>query len=296
MRFRPQSGPAQQVLLPSALVALTVGVLLGWVSVTGAIGLGSFILLLLGLALIALGLLTLVYGLSFRGLAYRLDRNGLVISAGLWSVSLPMDAITGIYSAPPTNLDGEFTGLRIPGHNVGVQSLADGPDLVSVATAAPEDCLYLKTESAVYAISPAEPDLFRRVYEMERSLGPVRALPEGLQLPPVLRRLVWRDRLGRTLAAAAVGGALVLLALAFWRYPGLPAQVPMHFDAQGLPDRLAPPNSIFYLPAVGLVVLIVNSALAAWMYRHERVLAHFLWGGALLVQLILILALCTITA
>ncbi len=296
MTYKPQPGPAAPVLIPSAITIVVIGALLGWLAATSPIGPASFLLWLLALGAVALGLLVLAYAVTFRSLSYHLDRNGLVIRAGGWEVTIPMEAIGGMYAMPKDGLTTGFRGVRLPGHNVGYERTLDGLTMVSVATSAPEDCVYVRAGSRVYAISPDDPDLFRRTYHLERALGPLRVLRHRLQPPALLRYLFWRDRLGRSLTAVAVLAVLLLLAMAFWRYPHLPAQIPMHFDAQGLPDRLAPPGNVFYLPLVGMAVLLVNSVLGAWAYGRERVLSYFLWGAAVLVQVVLILALRTITA
>ncbi len=296
MTFKPQPGPAASVLLPSALTTIVIGALLGWLSATSSIGLGTFLLWLLALGAMALGFGLLAYVFTFRSLAYDLDRNGLVIRAGGWEITVPMAAISGVYAMPEDGLTTGFRGLRLPGHNVGYERTLDGLTMMSVATSAPRDCLYVWAGSRVYAISPDEPDLFRRTYEMERALGPLREFPHRFRPPAQLRYLFWRDQVGRSLVAVGVLGVLTLVGLAFWQYPRLPAQIPMHFDVQGLPDRLAPPGSVFYLPLVGMLVLLANSVLGAWAYGRERVLSYFLWGASVLVQVLLILALLTITA
>mgnify|MGYP000907801514 CR=1 FL=1 len=296
MTFRPLPGPAAQILVPSAFTTLVLGGLLAWLAATSAVGPATFVLLLLASAALVLGVILLLYAFVFRSLAYQLDRNGLQIRAGGWRITVPMESIGGIYAMPQDILGTGFRGLRFPGHNVGRERSLDGLTFVSVATAPPEQCLYVRAGSRVYAISPEEPDSFRRTYEMERALGPLRPLAHALDLPPLLRSLFWRDRLGRTLTAVAVLGVLVLLGLAFWRYPSLPEQIPMHFGVTAEPDRLAPPRDIFYLPIVGMLVLVVNSLLGAWAYGRERVLSYFLWSGAVVVQAVLILALRTVTS
>ncbi|NPV09800.1 MAG: DUF1648 domain-containing protein [Anaerolineae bacterium] len=237
-----------------------------------------------------------LYTMGFQSLTYYLDRNGLVVQLGPWRLPISMDAIEGIYASPQDGHGAPFRGLRLPGHNVGVGQLSDGSRAVFLATAPPEECLYVRTRTAVYALSPADPDSFLKAYEAERQLRPLRPLPEGLQMPLWLRALVWRDRLGLALTVGTVATSLLLLGMCFWLYPSLPPEVPMHFDALGRPDRMAPPGSIFYLPLVGSLVLFVNYALAIPLYRYERLLSYFLWGGAGLVQIVLILALRSITA
>lgn len=290
MSFRPvwRQGP----LVMLAATAISAG-LAAWTlrSAQGLdIGLGAFALLVLAMALVLVAAVLVLYTVGFWFMSYRLDRNGLTVTLQPMSFAIPMEAIEGLFAAPAGG-SGPFRGLRFRGHNVGYQSGPRGRWIIYLATAAPQDCLYVQTANRIYAISPAERGAFLRQYESERSLGPVRHWQETLEVLPVLRALWWRDHLGLTLAAAALVAGFVLLAEAFWRFPSLPDEIPMHFDALGRPDRLVPAQRVFYLPLIGSIVILANSILAITVYRRERALSYYLWGGAVVVQVLLLGAL-----
>lgn len=281
-------------LVAAILVAITVVVASSLLSV--AVGPGSLVLLVLLLLLVPLSVIAILYAASFTLLQYRWSRNGLVISAGLFHLLVPMEEIVGVYGAPENTAGLRFQGLRFPGHTAGRIKTASGKRIIFLATAPPEACLHVVTARRVYAISPADGEGFVRRFDTERALGPMAQWHETVRVSWVLQTLVWRDFTGLGLAAAAMIAGLVLLAMAFLVYPHLPATIPMHFDPLGRPDLMVPPQRIFYLPLIGSCVIVLNSALAIALYRRERLLSYFLWGNAALVEVLLIVALRAIAA
>lgn len=98
---------------------------------------------------------------------------------------------------------------------------------------------------------------------------------------------------GDTLGLGMIGAALLLLiGLAVWlanQYPIMPDILPLHFDSQGLPDRIAERSEIIVLPVIGLLVNLWNIAAGLLLrLRFGLVFASYLlWGGAALIQLLL---------
>ncbi|MGQ9554060.1 MAG: DUF1648 domain-containing protein [Anaerolineae bacterium] len=295
MNFTPKRDVGLILLFSAALVAVAFTAITAWAALNVAIGPLALLLLILALVSLSVTLVIVIYVVSFWLLSYRVERNGVLISAGLFHLFVPMSAIQGIYAAPVEPSRRRTRALRFPGHNVGYQLTSWGGPIIYLATAMPEDCLYVVTAKRTYAISPAATGAFLRFYSQERALGPVRQWHESLRVAPVLPALVWRDYLGRSLAGGSLLVGLLLLALVFWRYPHLPAQIPLHFDPLGRPDRLGPPQQLFYLPFIGSVVTIINFTLAILLYRRERLLSYFLWGSVGVVQVLLIFALHSIT-
>ncbi len=80
----------------------------------------------------------------------------------------------------------------------------------------------------------------------------------------------------------AVWGWLALL------YSSLPPFVPLHFDAAGNPDRIVVRREVFTLPAIGLVVFLANTSLGGALYRRLPFASYVLFGGATLVQSLLL--------
>lgn len=104
-----------------------------------------------------------------------------------------------------------------------------------------------------------------------------------------------------SLAVGLLVGALVALgAMLLWlaaTYNSLPDLLPLHFDAQGNPDRIGDRSELLVLPIIGVGVYLVNGAVGLMLrLRYQMIFApYLLWAGALLVQILLWLALWNLT-
>jgi len=84
----------------------------------------------------------------------------------------------------------------------------------------------------------------------------------------------------------------LLVNLALWiflalRFETLNELLPLHFDAQGFPDRIDSKNGIFALPSIGLFILLTNAALALLAQTRERGAGILLAVGAWLAEILL---------
>jgi uncharacterized membrane protein len=101
-----------------------------------------------------------------------------------------------------------------------------------------------------------------------------------------------QDVLAVGLLAATV---ILMTGLFLWLamvYNQLPDLLPLHFDVHGNPDRIGDRSEIFVLPAIGLVVNVVNIGVGLLLRRHLRMVfaSYLLWSGALLMQVLLWIA------
>lgn len=98
------------------------------------------------------------------------------------------------------------------------------------------------------------------------------------------------------LVAALVALATMLLWLAA-TYSTLPDLLPLHFDAQGHPDRIGDRRELLVLPMIGAAVYLVNGGVGLLLrLRYQMIFApYLLWAGALMVQVLLWLALWNLT-
>lgn len=83
---------------------------------------------------------------------------------------------------------------------------------------------------------------------------------------------------------------LGLVAFLVVRFDGMNDLIPLHYDAQGFPDRIESKNGIYGLPMIGFVILFGNAILALAAYRRERAASILLAVSAMTVQLLLWLA------
>jgi uncharacterized membrane protein len=110
---------------------------------------------------------------------------------------------------------------------------------------------------------------------------------------PALRQ----DVIGLVLLATTL---VLMVALFLWlsaTYNNLPDLLPLHFDAQGNPDRIVERREIFDLPTIGLVINLVNIAGGLLLRQRFRMAfaPYLLWAGAMLVQILIWIAVWNIT-
>lgn len=110
-------------------------------------------------------------------------------------------------------------------------------------------------------------------------------------------RLMGRDILSVVLLVAAT---LTLIAMVVWfnvNYASFPDLMPLHFDAQGNPDRIGERSELSGLLVIAAFVYTFNilSGLGLRLFARMTFAPYLLWSGALLVELLLWVALWNIT-
>lgn len=121
----------------------------------------------------------------------------------------------------------------------------------------------------------------------------------------MFRRLFERYRLAirearfiRVSLLLAVGINLLNWALALWFVLPRLATNPffaLHYTVYFGVDRIGAPWGLLQLPLIGLLLLLLDSALAAWLYAKDRLASAFLTALALLLTgLLLFLTFLTI--
>ena len=144
----------------------------------------------------------------------------------------------------------------------------------------------LRHAEAWLAISPADPQAFLAALAAARAEGPQEEVEPESIIPAVQRSLLLHDRLALILMGAGAAGALLLLGYLALISPQLPAQIALHFDARGLPDRFGPPAGLLILPAIAGFTWLVNTIAGLWLHRNtrERAAAYLLLAATLFVQ------------
>jgi hypothetical protein len=110
-------------------------------------------------------------------------------------------------------------------------------------------------------------------------------------------RLMGRDILSVVLLVAAT---LTLIAMVIWfnaNYASFPDLMPLHFDAQGNPDRIGERSELSGLLVIAAFVYTFNilSGLGLRLFARMTFAPYLLWSGALLVEVLLWVALWNIT-
>jgi hypothetical protein len=284
-----QTDPQTGLRVGLALIAVTLvvsGGLIAW-TLTHQVTLWTS-LASLGV-LVCLGIVGLLaYWLS--GLVrsgYALDRNALIISWGASEQVIPTLDVERVVLG--SELEGRirFRGCRWPGHWVGYGEVEGLGSALFYATVPPRRQLFVVTEGLVYGISPDDREGFLRTLQSRLEMGPTQVVEPSSRGPAFLQWRVWGDSLALALLTAALVAVLALFGFLSARFLSLPRLLPLHFDAAGNPDRLGSRGQIFFLPLIGLIVLLVNTTLGGALYRRERLVSYLFWGGALLVVVFL---------
>lgn len=242
------------------------------------------------LALISLPLIGLIVyqlvGLAQSG--YALDRNSLTIVWGPIRQVVPTEAIQRIMLG--TEVPGgvkRFRGWRWPGLMQGQAEINEAGFTLFYASSALKNQLIVVTPTISYAISPTDAAGFIESIKARYELGPTQAIEQTTYHPPVFDWPLWRDRLAWAFGGLTLTALIGLFALICFRYPDLPARLPMHYSVAGLVDRVGVRSDVFILPVIGAMTLLVNVLIGMVVYQRERMASYVLWGGMVLVQFLL---------
>lgn len=223
---------------------------------------------------------------AFTNLRYTFDRNGLVLYWGGMRQVIPMNQITEIRRWR----EGEWVaerGLRWPGYHRGKGYSHVLGEVHFYATAGRGSQLLICLENETYIVSPRDEDAFVQEIELRRNLGVTRQLQRERQLNWFLRWSIWQDSRPWLLAGLALLINLSLFGYIFYRYPTLPALIPMHYSVIGNrfeADIIGFSRDLFKLPVFGFLVLGGNFSLGMLLHRQYRVLVVMLQIVALVVQ------------
>lgn len=227
-----------------------------------------------------------LYGLARSG--YDLDRNSLVIQWGAIRQIAPVESIQRIMVGAELeyNVSG-FRGWRWPGLMSGQGELPEAGLTLFYSTTPLEQQLILITPALSYAISPIDAAGFIESIKARYELGPTQAVEQKTEHPAFFDWPLWRDRLAHYLLITGTALCLLLFGLVCFRFPDLPQAIPLHYNVLGLPDRTGAPSQILILPLIGLLALGVNTLLGGLLYRREAMAAYLVWGGTVVVQVLL---------
>jgi hypothetical protein len=268
-----------------AIVLVDVG-LISLAALRRTVSLGTFSI---GLAvLLSLSLLGLIaywlYGLS-RSL-YLLDRNALIIQWGPLEQTIPTKQIERVLTGKEIVGTIRFYGGFWPGHCVGYGEVPGAGPTLFYGTDLPRHLVYVVTPGLTYGLSPADREGFLEALKHRVQMGPTQVVEQSSRRPGILDWAIWQDRLGLALLGVGILAIVLLIGLLCFRLPTMPRLVPLHFDAAGSPDRLGPRWQVFIIPLIGLLALALNGVLGWLAYRRERMISYLLWGGAVLVQVL----------
>lgn len=110
-------------------------------------------------------------------------------------------------------------------------------------------------------------------------------------------RMFQKSRTVRWTTAISVFFLAISVFLPILRILPLASETPfiaLHYNIYLGVDRLGPISHIFFLPALGLLFLLVNLTIEAWVYRSQKTLTLFFAGATPFLQLVLLVAMALI--
>lgn len=232
---------------------------------------------------------------SLFSLEYWVDRNAITVSWAGQHQIIPLHAIQRVIEDGEQET-GKAPWWYWPSLDMRTGHTGDQKNLTMLATRPLSQCLLLDIGTNVFAISPRDMPRFLEIVQERYQLGPaIHARVERRNVAPVTRlwaKIIGRDKVGMTLLLGGVLGILVLFGTLMIRFPGLPGDLVVRYQADGQPELIRDKSSLFLLPAIGFMAWLVNGFLGAWMAVHDQPIgSYLLWGGAIVVQIFSLLAL-----
>lgn len=224
----------------------------------------SFLLYLLPL-LVAFALVPLLaYRLySLLGAYYHLERDGLRLRWGLRIEDIPTNDV--VWISPDSELDRKLPlpFLRWPGSVLGLRITADGKRVEFMAGQS-RRLIVLATEKEIYAISPAQPEIFLGMFRGFMELGSLSPLTPRSIHPSFLLTRVWRHRPARYLILT---GLVLNLLLLVWVSLVIPerTQIYLSFSAGSEP---VPSIRLLLIPVFSSFFYLVNAFLGLFFFRR----------------------------
>lgn len=268
------------LLIDAALVLVLRG---GWLT------LGGFVSVCLLLASVPAVLFVGYRTYALARARYVLSRNALVVEWGGRRLVLPMAQVIEARLGVDFESEARPRGLHWPGNRVGRGSVPPLGEVEFLAAADKVDLVLVRHSAspvAWLALSPVDPQAFLHTLASFQIEGPDEAVEIEDTQPPFTRWELWHDRLALGLLAGGLASVVVLLGYLALIAPQLPAQIALHFNAQGQPDRFGTPAGLLILPLIAGLAWLVNAAAGIWLHRaaHERPAAYLLLGASLFVQ------------
>jgi hypothetical protein len=224
-------------------------------------------------------------------LRYHIDRNGVLVRWSGTEQIIPIRDVQRILIG--SKLAGSTVrrrGLHWPGHERG-EGLVPGIGRTRfLATRPLAEQLLLITPGLAFGISPDDPEAFLQAFQARRELGPNRLVEREIRRADWFTWPLWSDRTAQLLVGAAMLVNLGLFGYISARFPGLDTQLPLHFNNQGMADRIGTKGELFALPIIGLIILGTNLLVGLILYKRERAGSYLLWGAAAAAQALFWLA------
>jgi hypothetical protein len=227
-------------------------------------------------------------------LEYWVDRNAITLRWAHLHQVIPMQSVREISRGADLPVDAaQLRRWPMPFLDIAATPAAQSINLC--ATRPPAECVVLKTDTGIYALSPTDAEGFIEALQARYRLGATQSVTPRRVQRAWLANLLSEDRQGAWLLIIGLAGVLALFAVLTISFPNLPEVLAVRYNSQGLPEEIREKTALFRLLVIGLLAWGVNAVGGLWLaHQRQRIGAHMLWGGAIVVQGFLLLALISL--
>lgn len=294
MIFAAKPAPARWEGVATALWIVLIDLLVVVWALRRPIDLLQFLLLLVLVISVPVLIHLLYRTWAAFTLEYWVDRNAITLRWAHLHQVIPTQSIRAIDHS--TELPIEAGSLRrwpMPFLDIAAAPTAASINLC--ATRPPAECIVLQTDAGVYALSPADAEGFIEALQARYRLGATQVVTPQRVQRSWLASILSEDRQGAWLLLTGLVGVLILFAVLTISFPNLPDILAVRYNSQGVPEEIREKTALFRLLVIGLLAWGVNAVGGLWLTRQQqRIGAHMLWGGAIFVQGVLLLALVSL--
>lgn len=228
-------------------------------------------------------------------LEYWVDRNAITLRWAHLQQVIPTQSVREIVNGTLLPVEERASLLRWPMPFLAIANQPAAHSVSLCATRPPAECIVLRTDAGDYALSPADADGFVEALQARYRMGATQIVTPTRVRRTWLANTLGDDPQGIGLLIAGLIGVLLLFAVLTISFPNLPDVLAVRYNSQGLPEEIREKSALFRLLVIGLLAWGVNAVGGIWFAtQRQRMGAHMLWGGAIVVQVFLLLALVSL--
>jgi hypothetical protein len=221
---------------------------------------------------------------------YYIDRDSLAILWGLRVEDIPLTDIEWVRTASDLTRPLALPRFRLSGSVLGTRRHSD-LGLVEFIASDTKNLILVATSKRVFAISPKDATALVRTFARATELGSLTHAASKSVYPSFVVTQAWESSIARFLWMA---GFLLNLGLVIWVGILIPSlsQVPIGFDAFGVPNAPGSAVRLIILPLISAVMFVIGIAAGLYFYRWEkqRPLAFIVWGSSSLCAVLFLMA------
>ncbi len=247
---------------------------------------GFFILYLVGCIGTFLPIPLIIYRLfTLLQAKYVIDRDGLHIQWGLRTEDIPMQDIEWLRKADEMPYDVPLPRFGMQGSIIGLQHTDELGKLEFVASDS-SNLMLVACRSKVLVISPEDIRRFQHTFNRFSEMGSITPIQPRSANVELLLSGILKDRFTRSFILGGLFLSISLLLAVSFIVPARSSIMLGYNPATGASES-APAERLLLLPLFSLLMLVVDVALGAYLFRkeHFRMASYFVFASSLILPL-----------